>query len=130
MDREWAGFLTKEETEEMERIKGYVEYAIVMRKMEMSGEGLAEAVRRSFPCSCLCMEDEDADIGDYLETLEKGMDVGIRKLLSEICRFSCRHGLCQCLYHQAARAVEKWEEDRKGEEERRLAGLADEELPF
>lgn len=130
MGMEWRDFLTQKEIEEVDRIKEWVEYAIVMKKMGENEEDFNLARNMAFPCMCLCMEQEDAETREHDEGLEKGIDPDIEQLLAEACKFSLRYGLCQCPYYGTVRAVEKWDEERKREEERELEGLVDEELPF
>lgn len=138
MNKEWRDFLTEKEIEEVETIKVWIECAAAVKKLENSGNSFTRELRGAFPCSCQCMEEDSGDWG-HDGTPESGMDTEIRQLLAGICRYSRRHGLCQCLYHQAARAVENWNENRKRENEYEPEKMAweettgegfDEELPF
>lgn len=131
MGKEWHGFLTEEEIEEVERIKVWMEDAIWTKMMEDGGEDSSFVQDMVFPCICLCKGRKNPETWGYGDVLEKIVDPDARRLLAVVCKSSRRHGLCQCPYHQAPRkAARKWDGERDRGDGCSLGSSVDEGLPF
>lgn len=129
MSKEWSDFLTEEEIKEAEQIKDRIVNEIWMRIVEEGEDASIFAGDIVFPCICWCQK-KDAETREYEDIMERIVDSDAERILDVVCKSSRRHGMCQCPYHQAPKAMAECNEERNSEEECWLESLADEELPF
>lgn len=106
---------------EQEQINALIKKALG-RKERKKKAAAGQKKFQYFTCQCIGMEETegigDAEIDETWEE-EAYFEVGIERILREICGFCLKHGLCQC-------AAEG--EGRKKKE--CMGATIDEELPF
>lgn len=105
--------------EEQEQLDGLIAKA-VYRKQRKNEAASRQKGFRYFRCQCMGMKKTGMEEGESGKEPweEEYFDVGIERLLRDVCSFSLKHGLCQCAYHGEEG---KWD---------RHADMADDELPL
>lgn len=117
MDENLRNYMSKNEQEQIDDLIGK---ALHRREKKKATAGQKQF--QYFVCQCVGMEEAegngDAEMDETWEE-EAYFEVGIERILREICGFCLKHGLCQC----AA--------EGEGRKKKECMGAAiDEELPF
>lgn len=114
MENDIKDYLSKEEQEHMDILIQRAKQRKERRKAAANGEMRFQY----FQCQCGCTGEQEDEAENEREWQETSRE--LERLLSEICQFCLKYGLCQCPDYR-----EKREKKRKEAET-----LFDEDLPF